>query len=215
MAETPFLPAAGEDPALRRLPKQQRSRDRVERILEVASALIGEVGSDAMKMSAVAQRAEISIGSLYQYFPDKTAIVHTLAGRYYAESRRCIEEGLAQVEDPGELGTAFSGLIDIYYGVFLREPAMRDIWSATQADKGLAASELEASRANGALLADTVLRLAPKASRRMVEPACFLLIHLGEATMRLAIAVGRTEGDVLVEAFKAMARADLQRLLEG
>jgi len=103
----------------RRMPAQQRSRDRLERILSVASALIAEGGSDLMKMSEVADQAEISIGSLYQYFPDKSAIIGRLAERYHAASRRCIEEALAEVRDLEGLRKAFAGLVDQYYGIFL------------------------------------------------------------------------------------------------
>src|SRR5262249_21757810 len=57
---------AEDQSSLRRMPSQRRSRERVERILECATALIGERGSDAMRMSDVAEMAGISIGSLYQ-----------------------------------------------------------------------------------------------------------------------------------------------------
>src|SRR5882757_8378135 len=67
---------------------QQRSRDRLERILGVASELIAAKGSDAIKMGEVAEMAKISIGSLYQYFPDKSAIIRALAERINAASRR-------------------------------------------------------------------------------------------------------------------------------
>ena len=50
--------------------------------LSCASTLIEKSGSDAMRMSDVAEMAGISIGSLYQYFPDKGAIIRTLAERY-------------------------------------------------------------------------------------------------------------------------------------
>src|SRR4051794_33159501 len=83
----------------RRAPSQQRSRDRVERILAVAAELIAKGGSDAMKMSELAEQADISIGSLYQYFPDKSAIILTLAARYNAEGRACIAAGLADARD--------------------------------------------------------------------------------------------------------------------
>ena len=65
--------------SLRRMPSQQRSRERVERMLNCAAGLIADQGSDAMKMSEVARLADISIGSLYQYFPDKSAIIRALA----------------------------------------------------------------------------------------------------------------------------------------
>ena len=102
------------------------------------------------------------------------------------------------------LCSAFGQLIDIYYAMFLAEPVMRDIWSGTQADKGLRDIELEDSRANGAVLADALERLSPDANRAELEVSAFLIMQLGEATMRLAISVGRSEGDALVAAYKQM-----------
>jgi AcrR family transcriptional regulator len=192
-------------PAARRSPSQSRSRERVERILAAASALIAEAGSDAMRMSDVAERAKVSIGSLYQYFPDKGAVIRTLAERCNAQGRECIEEGLAGVRDIAGLKKAFSELVDTYYGMFLAEPVMRDIWSGTQADKELRDIDLADSRANGALLAEVLSRLRPDPDPSELAHSAFLVMHLGEATMRLAISVDRAEGDALVEAYKRMA----------
>lgn len=199
-------PAAAKKPAtLRRAPSQQRARERVERILAVASELIAATGSDTLRMSEVAEQAGISIGSLYQYFPDKAAILRTLAERYNAEGRACIEAGLAPVTDLKSLCQAFAALVDIYYGYFLAEPVMRDIWSGTQADKALREIELDHSRVIGGLLAATLSRIWPKLDRKDLEAGAFLLMHLGEATMRLAVSVKRREGDALVAAYQAMA----------
>ena len=148
-ASTPSAqPRRSTTPA--RLPTQQRSRERVERMLAAAAALIAEAGSDAMRMSEVAERAGVPIGSLYQFFPDKGAIIRTLAERYNALGRACIEEGLANVADLDGLRDAFGRLVDIYYALFLAEPVMRDIWSGTQADKALRDIDLDDSRQTGA-----------------------------------------------------------------
>ena len=194
----------------RRAPSQQRSRDRVERILAAATAIIEETGSDALRMSDLAERSEVSIGSLYQYFPDKGAVIRTLAERYNAQGRACIEEELADIGDGQELEKAFGSLVDTYYGLFLDEPVMRDIWSGTQADKGLRDIDLADSRANGATLAGVIARLKPDADRQGIEQSAFLIMHLGEATMRLAISVERKEGDALVEAYKRMALREIR-----
>ena len=192
-------------PALRRKPSQTRSREKVELILGCATALIAQQGSDAMRMSEVAQNAGISIGALYQYFPDKTAIVRVLAQRYNLEARECIEQCLTQVQDFPRLIEAFSCLIDEYYALFMAEPVMRDIWAATQASKTLREEEVAESRLNGALLAAAIRRLRPEADPVAVENAAFLLMHLGEATMRLAVSTGPEEGRELVESYKQMA----------
>ncbi|WP_346827570.1 TetR/AcrR family transcriptional regulator [Serratia inhibens] len=192
-------------PVLRRKPSQTRSREKVELILDCATALIAQQGSDAMRMSEVAQNAGISIGALYQYFPDKTAIVRVLAQRYNQEARECIEQCLTQVQDFPQLIEAFACLIDEYYALFMAEPVMRDIWAATQANKTLREEEVAESRLNGALLAAAIRRLRPQADRVAVENAAFLLMHLGEATMRLAVSTGPDEGRELVESYKQMA----------
>ncbi|HEY9346892.1 MAG TPA: TetR/AcrR family transcriptional regulator [Inquilinus sp.] len=199
------------DPAgpLRRAPSQRRSRERVERILAVATELIAAQGSDLLRMAEVAAKAGISIGSLYQYFPDKAAIIRTLAERINAEGRACIEDGLRGVRDAAGLRDAFGRLVDTYYGLFLAEPVMRDIWSGLQADKGLREIDLEDSRINGRVLAEVLARIDPGADRAGQFTRAFLVMQLGEATMRLAISVGRAEGDALVEGYKRMALREL------
>ncbi|RWL44642.1 MULTISPECIES: TetR/AcrR family transcriptional regulator [unclassified Mesorhizobium] len=193
----------------RRSPSQQRSRERVERMLAAASALIAEQGSDAMRMGEVAERAGVSIGSLYQFFPDKRAIVWALAERYTAESQACISAALKDVGDAEGFKSAFSELVDIYYQLFLAEPVIRDVWSGTQADKALRELELGDSRANAEFLVAVLKRLRPDADPVELETTAFLVWQMGEAAVRLAISVDREEGDRLVEAYKRMALREL------
>ena len=188
---------------------QQRSRDRLERILAAASRLIAEKGSDHVKMSEVAASAEISIGSLYQYFPDKRAIIRTLAERYAAASRQCIEQALADVRDLKELRDAFASLVDQYYAIFLAEPVMRDIWSGHAGRQGVDGDrvfgkpgERRAARC----------RHASRSRRRRSQKtaaSAFLVWQLGEATMRLAVSLPRREGDAIVEAYKRMTLREI------
>lgn len=204
-----IVPVETDLTAARREPTQRRSRERVERILGCASALIEQKGSDVMRMSDVAETAGISIGSLYQYFPDKGAIIRTLAERYNLAGQICIAEGLQGVRDKVGLRKAFGELIDTYYAMFLAEPVMRDIWSGTQADKALRDIDLADSRINGAVLAEVRSRISPEADRAMLETSSFLIMQLGEAAMRLAISVEREEGNRLVEHFKRMVLRDM------
>jgi AcrR family transcriptional regulator len=206
--ETLEQPAAQ---AVRRKPTQQRSRERQERILAMATQLIADKGSDQLKMSEIAERSEISIGSLYQYFPDKSSVIRTLAERYNAESRRCITEAMEAVEDAQGLHAAYSQLLDQYYEIVMATPVMRDIWSGMQADKQLLQLELGESRVAGALLAQAMLRVFPESDEQQVQESAFLIWHLGEATMRLAVTCAPEEGRALVEAFK---RLSLREVME-
>ena len=211
MAEADIdIGATGPDLAgLRRAPSQKRSRERVERMLTAASDVIAQQGSDAMRMGEVAERAGVSIGSLYQYFPDKGSIIRTLADRYNTLGRDCIEAELADVSDADGFRAAFGGLIDTYYELFLAEPVMRDIWSGTQADKQLRDIDLVYCRDNGEILARALKRVRPDVDPAEIDRTAFLVMSLGEAAMRLAISVGREEGDGLVEAYKQMVLGKL------
>ena len=77
MSESPS-PAGG----MRRKPRQARSQERVNRILDVAEELFASQGYAATTTNAIAVQAQVPIGSLYQFFPDKTAILQALALRY-------------------------------------------------------------------------------------------------------------------------------------
>ena len=70
-----------EGAGLRRRPMQRRSAERYERILNVCAELLDEVGFAGLTTTAVAKRAEVPIGTVYQFFADKSALVHALAAR--------------------------------------------------------------------------------------------------------------------------------------
>jgi AcrR family transcriptional regulator len=195
----------GETSVARRQPAQQRSRERLDRILEAAQQLIAEKGSEHVKMSEIAELAEISIGSLYQYFPDKRAIVRTLAELYATESRRCVREALEAVQNKAQLRDAFASLVDQYYEIVLDKPVMRDISSALRSDKELMSIEIAESKACGALLAAAIRRVTPRADSKRVNALAFLIWQMGEETMRLAVAHKRGEGALLVDVYKQMS----------
>lgn len=80
-------------PLPRKSPSQERSRRTVERILEVAAHIFQEQGYTGTTTNAIADEAQVSIGSLYQYFPNKDAILVALARRHIESTT----EGLAQL----------------------------------------------------------------------------------------------------------------------
>jgi len=190
-----------------RQPVQDRSRARQEHILEITAQLLISGGSEHLRMSEVAKQAGISIGSLYQYFPDKAALMHALAQKHFDASRACIEAALGEAQDLAALRRAFEQLVDEYYEICAAEPVVREVWSGLQADPALREIELKESAACGALLAQAVGRVRP--SGPDVSTAAFLAWHLGEATVRLALGVPKAEAKRLITAYKGMVTASL------
>jgi AcrR family transcriptional regulator len=67
---------------MRRAPQRARGQQRVSAILDVAEDLLAEAGYEGMSTNEIAARAGIPIGSIYQYFPNKEAILHAAAARF-------------------------------------------------------------------------------------------------------------------------------------
>jgi AcrR family transcriptional regulator len=68
-----------------REPRQERSRYKVQLIFEAAIRLLEKGGVEALTTNAIAESAGVSIGTLYQFFPNKEAILDSLADREFAE----------------------------------------------------------------------------------------------------------------------------------
>ncbi len=82
---------ANERAATRRQPKQERSRQTVEAVLEAVRRVLRRQGAEAITTNRVAEAAGVSIGSLYQYFPDKQAIFMALHDRHVDGVRDVME----------------------------------------------------------------------------------------------------------------------------
>jgi AcrR family transcriptional regulator len=80
----------------RRRPKQSRSRQTVEAILDAVIKILKREGFGAITTNHIAEVAGVSIGSLYQYFPDKRAIFIALHGRHIEEIDRVIQTALIE-----------------------------------------------------------------------------------------------------------------------
>jgi AcrR family transcriptional regulator len=78
----PPSPRSPHPKKMRRQPQQARSQERVKQILDVAEQMFLEIGYEVTTTRTIAARAEVSVGSLYQFFPDKEAILKALAVRY-------------------------------------------------------------------------------------------------------------------------------------
>ena len=91
------------DPSpLRRVPRQVRAQERVQRVLDAAEQVIAEVGFEAATTNAIAAAADTSIGSLYEFFPNKDAVAAALAQRYI-ERIGALYDSIV-VDSPGVLG---------------------------------------------------------------------------------------------------------------
>jgi AcrR family transcriptional regulator len=87
----------------RKRPRQERSQALVDSILTAASRVLSTVGIERSTTTRIAERAGVSIGSLYQYFRDRDELLGTLVERRLEENLRRFEGELEADAEPAAL----------------------------------------------------------------------------------------------------------------
>jgi AcrR family transcriptional regulator len=114
-------------PTTRRAPSQQRSRERVGRILDAAATLITEHGVDRLSTRAIATRAGVPVASLYRYFADRDEIILALVQRDTAEMDEQVAEAVGALEAP-TIRSLITATMRAFVRVYHRRPAFVMIW---------------------------------------------------------------------------------------
>jgi len=194
------------------VPTQERSRERFDRILTAAAEILTEKGSDAFRMSDIVERTGIAFGSLYQYFPDKSTVIGTLAERYNAIGRECVQRDLAEMKKLSDLHPALCRITDGYDQMFREHPVMHHIWQATQADRSLQKIDGEDVAYLAGLLREALKRVAPKQPATALTSFSQLAMIQIAAAVRHAIALPPAEARRMLDLFKRMLPKDLSAL---
>jgi AcrR family transcriptional regulator len=157
----------------RRQPLQARARKRVDRILEVAGRLLAERDLEALSTAEIAARAGIPIGSVYQYFPSKEAILVELAARKFQAVDTAFAEAFGRGLERMAWRSALEKTVDASVNAFRSDPAYVTVWRAMRSSpafRSVAAANDE--RFAVALEAvPFVARLAPARRRVAVRTA--------------------------------------------
>lgn len=112
----------------RRVPTQERAKKRVERIIDAASHVFAEEGFESATMEAIAARAETSIGSIYQFFPNKLSLFNALARHYHDKLRAFFDLLLSGPLLDQPWGDILDAGIDAFSFFHEQEPGFRAVW---------------------------------------------------------------------------------------
>lgn len=167
------------------MPQQERSRRRVEEVLAAADALLAAEGADALSTTHVAAAGGISVGSLYQWFPNKEAILEALALRYVEEftalARDLADKATEQpFEDPaGEMLSAFAAS-------FRARPGFRAMWFGGLRTESLRDATRPGLAAIGEQLYRVLAASAPGAPPEKIARVARLMVLAADALLRQA-----------------------------
>jgi len=126
--------------SLRALPQQKRGQERIDKLLGAAAKLFAKVGYEETTTNAIAREARTSIGSLYQFFPNKEAILNALAGRYLEELHAVHEQVLGDDAVQITLPELYDRIIRSLADFHASHPGFQQLFYGSTTSKHLAAA---------------------------------------------------------------------------
>ncbi len=183
----------------RRAPKQGRAQEKIELILEAATRIIDKDGLEGLTTNRIAELAGISIGTLYQYFGSKAAILEVLGQR---EMKTVNENIIATLSNSnsGESQEPARILIDCVFGAFggrsrVHRELLEYAWQMGHANNIDASSKLIAN----SLATKGVPNANGQAIRFSPEEA-FVITHAFTGVIRASI--GQSAKEMSIEEIK-------------
>ncbi|MGI5287448.1 TetR family transcriptional regulator [Nonomuraea polychroma] len=200
---------------LRRRPAQRRSVERVERMLDECALLLDEVGYEALTTKEVARRAEVPIGTFYQFFRDKQGLVRALALRNLDAFLERITERIATA-DLGHWTDLVDLAIDEFVDMKRTTPgfAVMDFGEVLTAPGGPAIPgtdrALDRSKDNNAIVADRLRALTVDVLDAPAGPgldrALVVAVEATDAVLKLAFRVDPRGDATLIAECKQLVR---------
>jgi AcrR family transcriptional regulator len=192
----------------RRMPRQKRAVDTVEAIIEASARIIAADGAAALNTNRIAERAGVGIGTLYEYFPNKDAILVAIARRILREDEQAMRAALASALDDPDASVpriAVRTLLALHE----RNAAIRRVVMPVHIAQGLGDEHAAPVRQVAGLLAGRLDRLGTEGASRLTEADLFVLTRAVIGAVRAAF----EERQPLLDE-QALEHA-LVRLIEG
>jgi AcrR family transcriptional regulator len=203
------MPSRSTKSSIRRRPQQRRARQTVEAILDAAVRILKREGFQAITTNRVAEVAGVSIGSLYQYFPDRPAILEALHQRHIEEIDRLFAHKF--IEHAGSpLDELIRALVDAMIEAHTTDSDLYELL-LTEVPHRRGGSRDFSVRLHGAFLL-AISSAAPELRRRgNLDKVVFVVTHMVEALCHGAV-LRRPAGLSLADAKAEITRAVLAYL---
>ena len=97
----------------RKSPAQERSRATVDAIMQASTYILNEVGWEGLNTNAIAERAGVNISSLYQYFPNKQAVIAELQRRHATSIHEEIQSAMQRMNEQSTLKAVLTVIVEL------------------------------------------------------------------------------------------------------
>jgi len=195
--------------SVRRQPKQRRARQTVDAVLDAVVRVLKREGFDAITTNRVAEVAGVSIGSVYQYFPNKRAIFVALHQRHIEEIDRIVETTLVE-HAASSLDELIRAMVEAMVDAHATDPELYELLLTEVPHRAGGAQDF-AVRLHGAFRL-AISSGAPELKKRGdLDKVVFVVTHMVEALSHGAV-LRRPPGLSLADAKAEIVRAVLAYL---
>lgn len=197
---------------LTRIPQQARSREKFDAILAATLRLIHEKGYEQVSVREIARDVNLPIASVYQYFPNKLAIVRQLWEGYTSELGRLLGaelETLARMPDESSMEEVVGNVVDHMVAHHRDNPAFLDIWRSVDGSPELRALNRQDTLRVAEAISAAVLRLDPNANPQAVMNRALIACEAASGTVKLAQELPAERLSGLYESLKSVLIAIL------
>ena len=191
---------------LRRVPKQQRSREKYERVLAEARTLIAEQGNDSVSMREIADAANLPIGTVYQYFPDKNAVLWTLMSDHFDKLESDFTSRLEEVHDLTGLSNVGLHLFDQCVQLCDSDACFSRLWRSVQANAVLAELDKALNQRIADAFQDKLKSLGFDDADGRFWTSSYLMAMLSSTALQLAFSEPDRR-DQLLDEFRKLMKA--------
>jgi AcrR family transcriptional regulator len=199
-------------PTNRRKPTQQRSREKVENILNSVKVLIAQDGVTNLKIGDIAHHAGVSPSSIYQYFSDKDTIVQALALDYMDQIREILLHNMSKLDSHADVMDVIRSAFYDIYELHLNELALQRIWFESN-DPKLNMLALEDTQRNTGIIVQKLKQWVPEERLPRLSEFVMLVNTQFAATMRLNIISQNQYGTDFIDMFLNMIDASIDQYL--
>jgi len=174
---------------VKRIPRQERSQARFERVLEASLRLFAARGYEGVSMREIAREAKMPIATVYQYFPMKLAIVREMWSRYTSSITETLTEGIHRSlrEGMDQSNELIGIIIDRMAQLQAANPAFIEIWSCVGASMELRALNVEDTLHSARLIAGFLEKMHPKSDPSTLYDRALIAVEMASSTTRLAL----------------------------
>ncbi|MDG3008636.1 TetR/AcrR family transcriptional regulator [Rhodococcus sp. D2-41] len=191
----------------RRRPIQDRSKRRFDTLLTASRELLVDVGFESFTCEEVATRAEVPIGTLYQFFANKYVIVCELDRQDLVAVQQELSDFGGEIPSLDWL-RFLDRFVDHLAQLWLTDPSRRAVWLAVQATPATRATAAIHERALAQQVARALAPLIPRNRRHLRTIMADVLVHMVYSMLNFSVQDGQSHTEVVVE-LKRMMRAYL------